>query len=106
MTIIEIQNSLREGKQLAPHELTTMHSQLAGEYSFYSSMLEDIEQKERLFWEENLVLSGIEIERKWKHSEAGTQSKIIRHRLQAMSKMLSSINVRLRIMLEEARQTI
>ena len=105
-TLTEIQNNLREGKQLSPREFSDMHIQLAGEFSFWSSMLEDREQDERLFWEEHLSLTGIESERKWKHTSKGTEQKIIKHRLQAIAKMLSSINQRLRLMMEESRNTM
>ena len=48
ITFNEIQTNLRENKGLTPHWLAEVYTTLAGEFAFWSGMLEDCEDYEKI----------------------------------------------------------
>jgi len=88
ITLNDIQTNLRENKGLTPQWLAEAYTTLAGEFAFWSGMLEDAEVKEMMFWDDHKGEKGIEVERMWKHDFRGVEQARIRIKLKAIAFLL------------------
>jgi hypothetical protein len=91
--------------QLPPGKLSEYLVQLAGEYAFISSRLEEILKVKPQVWlklrEESK--SDTQADKKWESSQDGLQEIIYKLQLKSIEKQLSSIKTRLHIYEMEAR---
>lgn len=93
ITIKEIEETLRNGVQLSPHEAVEYKLILAGEYSFAAGQLETILSHKPLTWLEirKHKSSDAQADREYERSEDGVNEIGLKLRLKSISTMMSSL---------------